>query len=232
MRRDMRRLELDASSRVIDLGCGPCGPLTFMLAATRCAGTGVDASAAALRTGHARAASLGVDSLLALRVADLDTPLELAEGSFDAAMALDVVLHLRDRARFFREVATLLRPGGRFLVTDAGVVTGSISDEEVRRRSRYGHTELVAPGRNETLLEAAGFRVIEIEDRTASVMKNASGRLMAMSAHRSELERISSTADLDAEQRYLETVVDLSRRGVLSRLMYLADCSDWSQTRV
>jgi len=125
----------------------------------------------------------------------------------------------------------LLQPGGRFLVTDAGVVTGSISDDEVRRRSRYGHTELVAPGRNETLLEAAGFRVIEVEDRTASVVKNASGRLMAMNAHRSELERMSSTADLDAEQRYLETVVDLSRRGVLSRFMYLAELgSDSSLT--
>ena len=86
MREDVRRLALVESSRLIDLGCGPCGPLTFVLAATRCVGTGVDASRAALHAGRARAASLGVESLLSLHAADLDAPLEFAAGSFDAAM--------------------------------------------------------------------------------------------------------------------------------------------------
>lgn len=223
LRRDVRRLELSSSSRLVDLGCGPCGPLTFLLGLVRCSGAGVDASPSALRAGRARASSLGVEALLSVHEADLNAPLLLEAASFDAAVSFDVVLHLRDRARFFREIGKLLRPGGRLLFTDAGVVTGSVSNEEVARRSAYGYTEFVAPGFNERLLESAGFRVIEIEDRTASVLANASGRLSAMKTHRDELERMSGAADLDAQLTYLEMVVELSRREAVSRIMYLAE---------
>jgi hypothetical protein len=44
---------------------------------------------------------LGIDALLSIREADLNEPLPFEPGSFDAAMSLDVVLHLRDRRKFF-----------------------------------------------------------------------------------------------------------------------------------
>ena len=223
LRVDIHRLKLSPSSQILDLGCGPCGPLTFILAAIGCSGTGVELSPSALQVGRTRAASLGVDALLSVQVADLNERLSLASSSFDAAISLDVVLHLRDRLRLFHEVAHLLLPGGRFLFTDAGVVTGSISNEEVRKRSVHGYTQFVAAGWNEGLLESAGFRLIESENRTMNVLKNASGRLAAMQAHRAELERVSGVADFESQRAYLETIVELSRRGALSRVMYLAE---------
>jgi SAM-dependent methyltransferase len=138
-------------------------------------------------------------------------------------MSLDVVLHLRDRAQLFREVARALAPGGRFLFTDAGVITGSVSDQDVLRRSIHGHTQFVAPGFNEQLLEAVGFRLLETENRTASVLKNATGRLDARLAHRGELEQLEGRHAFEHQQRYLETVADLSQRGAMSRMMYLVE---------
>lgn len=223
LRHDIARLVLVRSSRVLDLGCGPCGPLTFVLAAVGCHGTGVELSASALEVGRARAVSLGVDRLLSVRQADLNAPLPFERGAFDAVMALDVVLHLRDRARLFAEVARLLPVGGRFLFTDGGVLTGIVSNDEVRKRSIYGYTQFVAPGVNERLVEAAGFRLIETQDRTAGVLKNASGRLTSMRAHQTELERISGVADVDRQQEYLEIVIELASRGAVSRVMYLAE---------
>ena len=88
-----------------------------------------------------------------------------------AAMSLDVVLHLRDRSRLFHEVARVLSPGGRFLFTDAGVVTGSVSNEEVRKRSVHGYTQFVAAGGTKGRSNRAGFRLIETENRTMSVLK-------------------------------------------------------------
>jgi SAM-dependent methyltransferase len=225
LRADIQRLQLDESSRLLDLGCGPCGPLTFMLATTGCRGTGVERSRSALHVGRARAASLGIDDLLEVREADLDAPLPLEPRSYDAAISLDVVLHLRDRLQLFREVARLLRPGGRFLFTDAGVLTGSISNDEVRRRSSLGFTQFVSPGWNEALLETAGLRLIETGNRTASVIENAGGRLAAMREHREELESVLGAHALTSQQEYLDTVVELSRRGALSRIMYLAELS-------
>ena len=223
MRADIDRLALSPASRFVDLGCGPCGPLTFVLAAVGCPGTGVELSPSALRAGRARAVSLGVDALLSVREADLNESLPFVSGSFDAAMSLDVVLHLRDRLSFFHEVARLLRHGGRFLFTDAGVVTGAVSNEEVRRRSAHGYTQFVAAGWNEGLLESAGLQLLEAENRTPSVLANAGGRLAAMQAHRAELEGVSGAAEFESQRCYLETVVELSRRGAVSRVMYLAE---------
>ena len=223
LRGDVVALGLTPSSRLLDLGCGPCGPLTFIVAAVRCAGTGVEVSPAALRVGRTRAASLGIENLVSLQQADLNEPLPLERHCFDAAMSLDVVVHLRERSKLFHEVARVLRPGARFLFTDAGVLTGSVSSEEVRRRSIHGHTEFSAPGRNEALLESAGLRLLETKNRTASVLRNASGRLAAMRAHRRELEQLSGAAEYERQEDYLEIIIELARRGAVSRLMYLAE---------
>ena len=223
LRGDAARLRLAPSSRLLDLGCGPCGPLIFLLTSVGCHGAGTELSAAALAVGRSRAATLGVAHRVELLEADLNQPVPFPSGSFDAAMSLDVVLHLRDRAAFFREVARILKPAGRFLFTDAGVVTGSISDEEVRLRSVHGYTQLSAPGFNERMLARAGLRLLDTEDRTASVLKNAGGRLAARLAHRERLEPLEGASEFERQQQYLETVIEISRRAAVSRMMYLAE---------
>jgi SAM-dependent methyltransferase len=223
VRADIIRLQLTPFSRLVDLGSGPCGPLTFILASVGCAGIGVDISFSALQAGRTRAASLGIDALLLVEEVDLNEPLPFKTSSFDGVISLDVILHLRDRLSLFHEVARLLRSGGRFLFTDAGVVTGSVSNEEVRRRSVHGYTQFVVPGWNESLLESTGFQLIESEDRTGNVLRNASGRLAAIRSRQKELEKVLGPAEFESQRSYLETVVELSRRGAISRVMYLAE---------
>ncbi len=222
VRADVARLQLSPTSSLIDLGCGPAGPLTFILSLVRCRGTGVEVSEAALRVARIRAKSLGVDVLLSLAQADLNDPLPFPAETFDAAISVDVVLHLGDRAKFLKEVARVLRPGGRFLFIDAGVLTGAMTNEEARRRSVHGATHFVPPGENETLLASHGLRLLETENRTAASVTNASGRLAALQAHRAELEPQLGTG-LARQIEYLESVAELARREALSRIMYLAE---------
>ncbi|MGE5102244.1 MAG: class I SAM-dependent methyltransferase [Deltaproteobacteria bacterium] len=222
LRGDIDRLGLAPSHHLLDVGCGPCGPLTYVLRSVGCRGTGLDLSSEAVALGRHRAASLGLDRLATIMEADLNLPLPLESGSLDAAMSLDVVLHVRDRTALFREIARVLVPGGRFLFTDAGVLTGVISDDEVAARSLHGHTRFVAPGFNERALDDAGFRLLETEDRTESLLMNAEGRLSARLAHREELEQVEGATDFAREQEYLDTVIALSRRRFVSRMMYLA----------
>jgi SAM-dependent methyltransferase len=132
------------------------------------------------------------------------------------------VLHVGDRLKLFQEIARALRPGGKFLFTDAGVVTGCISSEEVRKRSAHGFSQFVPPGWNESLLGRAGLALLETENRTAGVTERAGGRLQAIQAHRAELEQLMRPGEFENQVEYLETVVEVSRRGALSRIMYLA----------
>lgn len=223
LRADIARLGLSPASRVLDLGCGPCGPLTFVAQTIGCRVTGLEISPPALAVGRARAQAMGVDRLLSLEEADLNAPLRFAGTSFDAAISLDVVIHLRDRETVFREVRRVLEPGGKLLFTDAGVITGSVSSEEIRRRSFHGFACFSARGTNEAALERAGFRLLETEDRTANAARTALGRLEARRRHQEELERVEGASAFAREQEYLETVLEISRRGAVSRLMYLAE---------
>jgi SAM-dependent methyltransferase len=223
LRRDAQRLGLSASSRLLDLGSGPCGPLTFLLATVGCTGVGLERNASAIQAGYSRAAALGVQDRFSAHVADLNDPIPCESGTFDAVLSVDVLPHLRDRQALFREVTKVLRPGGRFLFTDPGVITGAVSSDEIHRRTLHGSMQFVPIGWNERLLETVGLRLLESEDRTASAFRNASGRLAAMRNHREELERLFDAASIQSQNDLLIVVAELSRRGAVSRIVYLTE---------
>lgn len=220
---DIPRLTLSPESRLLDLGCGPGGPLSYISAQTECQAVGLDVSANAIAAARARAASLGPSEKITLQQADLNEPLPFADSHFHAVVSIDVILHLRDRAAIFREVARVLASRGRFLFTDAGVITGPVSSEEIQRRTPHGYAQFVPPGVNERLLERAGLRLIETCNRTADLAKSAAGRLAAREPRRIELEELEGSANFQQQQQYLQTVLTLAQRAALSRIMYLAE---------
>jgi hypothetical protein len=120
-------------------------------------------------------------------------------------------------------VARVLVPGGRFLFTDAGVITGPVSSEEIQSRTPHGYAQFVPPNVNEQLLERANFRLIERSDRTPNLLKSAAGRLAARESRRIELEKLEGSPIFLRQQQYLQTVLALAQRAALSRIMYLAE---------
>ncbi len=221
---DIPNLKLSPENRLLDLGCGPAGPLTYISAQTKCQAVGLDVSANAIAAARDRAASLGLSEQITLQQADLSEPLPFANAHFHAVVSIDVILHLRDRAAIFREVARVLDPAGRFLFTDAGVITGAVSSEEFQRRTPHGYAQFVPPDVNEQLLDRAGFRLIERSDRTQNLLKSAAGRLAARESRRIELEKLEGSPTFLQQQQYLQTVLALAERAALSRIMYLAEC--------
>ncbi len=219
---DIPRLQLTRSSRLLDLGCGPGGPLTFVVSRVGCRAVGLDLSPPAVDSARSRAEAFGFAPLIEFHEADLNEALPFEAGTFDAVLSVDVVLHLRDRTEAFREVARVLVPEGRFLFTDAGVITGPLCSEEFRRRAVHGFTQLAPAGFNERALELAGFRLLESSDRTPGLVAAATGRLESRASHRAEVESIEGSEAFESQQRYLETVIALAQRGSVCRMMQLA----------
>jgi SAM-dependent methyltransferase len=87
-------------AELLDIGCG-----SAWLAEHFDRYTGVDGSADAVQIATQRGRNV--------TVADVDRPLELPDGSFDAIIIKDVLEHVGDPARLIREAHRLLRPGGR-----------------------------------------------------------------------------------------------------------------------
>ena len=220
---DLARLRLTNSACLLDLGCGPCGPLEFVITRVRCRCVGLELSQPALDAGSHRLTSAGLSGMFELRQHDLNTHLPLAAATFDAVISLDVILHLEDRVATFNEVARVLRPGGRFLFTDAAVLVGAISSEQVQARSVHGATHLASADFNPNALKAAGLRLMEAEDRTPSLLRSARGRRVARAARQPQLERLEGPEQYALEQRYLDTVITLAETQSLSRWMYLSE---------
>ena len=99
--------------RVLDVGCGPGLYAAEVVARGAAYVHGVDESPKMIRL-----ATEGVRGPVEFRVHDLGEPLHwLEDGSFDAALMALVIHHLDDRVGPLREVARVLRPGGRLVVS-------------------------------------------------------------------------------------------------------------------
>src|SRR3712207_1563176 len=66
---------------------------------------------------------------------DARAALPFADATFDAIISIDAMNHFYNRAEVFADWLRLLRPGGRFLFTDAVIVTGMLTRDEILARS-------------------------------------------------------------------------------------------------
>jgi ubiquinone/menaquinone biosynthesis C-methylase UbiE len=103
-------------ARVLDAGCGD-GALACAAAAHGAAVTGIDPDPAMLAAARARAERAGAHAVfLEGRVERLP----FADASFDVVSAVTVLCFVADAAGAVREMARLLRPGGRLVIGELG----------------------------------------------------------------------------------------------------------------
>jgi SAM-dependent methyltransferase len=162
LRGDQRRvveqlLAAGAPTRVLDVGCYDGRLLATLPAGTeRC---GIEASAAAAAQAAGRGVRVLADRFSALR--------ELAgqPGRFDAIAAVDVIEHVHEPHRLLADMAALLAPGGRLVLS-----TGSIEAEAWQRCGGtywYGafpeHLSYIGPAWARQQAERLGLRLAVAE---------------------------------------------------------------------
>ena len=67
--------------------------------------------------------------------------------------------------------------------------------------------------------------LLETEDRTHGMLSNACGRLEARFRHQADFEQLEGAEGFALYQGYLQSIVSLTQRGALSRVMYLVEVS-------
>jgi len=102
-------------ARALDIGSG-AGLMTTALARRGYGVDAIDTSSAMVDLTIARAAEEGLGRSVSAQVADIHD-LPFAEGSFDLLVALGVLPWIDDSAGALREVARVLRPGGRTILS-------------------------------------------------------------------------------------------------------------------
>jgi len=103
-------------ARVLDAGCGD-GALVCVAASRGAEVTGIDPDAAMLAAARSRADKAGVKAtFLEERAEQLPFP----NASFDVVAAITVLCFVPDAAGAIREMARVLRPGGRLVIGELG----------------------------------------------------------------------------------------------------------------
>lgn len=105
-----------AGARVLDVGCGD-GELACALAARGGDVIGLDPNPAMLAAARERAAAANVPAVFQAGRAEA---LPFADASFDIVSAVTVLCFVPDARKALREMARVLRPGGRLVMGELG----------------------------------------------------------------------------------------------------------------
>ena len=212
-----------ADSNVLEVGSGSGGPAVHLAVARGCHVTGVDINHHGVRNAERLALARGVVDRVNFLAVDATQPLPFPAATFDAVVSNDAMCHLANRLDVLRDWHRVLRPQGRILFTDAMVVTGLVSHEEIAVRSSVGFYLFVPPGENERLIVQAGFTLVSSEDVTASAAAIAQRWYDAREQHRAELVEREGDVNFAGLQRFLACVQRLSAEHRLSRYCYVAE---------
>lgn len=218
-----RALELSNESYVLEIGCGS-GRYALQLAKTiECRVLGIDVNGPGISLAKQRAVSEKMSAQLSFELCDASEKFPFSDATFDAVFSNDVFCHLPARLDTLREVFRVLKRGSRMLLSDALIIGGTISHEEIATRSSIGYYIFSPPGENERMIQEAGFRLLGVTDTTQNTARIASRWFAAREKRRERLTAIEHKENFDGLQKFLAVVQELASEGRLKRCVYLAE---------
>ena len=215
-------LDLDAGSRLLDVGSGSGGPVLHLAETTRATVVGIDVLEEGIAAGTAQAEARGLTERATFTRADARERLPFEDESFDAVLSIDAMCHLPDRLGVLEEWRRVTRSGARILFTDPTIVTGPVTGAEIADRSAIGVYVFSIASMNEEVLPDAGFELLRLEDLTENMARVAGRWRDARQHFCDELVADEGVATFDGVQRFLGAAHLLARERRLSRYAYLA----------
>ena len=218
-----RTLELSSASRVLEIGCGSGGYALHLAATTGCTIVGLDLNEAGIRNANSLAQARNLAARASFEQCDVAPPLPFPGASFDAAFANDVLCHIPARPALLREILCVLKPRARLLFSDALILGGAVTHQEIATRSSIGTYIFVPPDHNEHLIQQAGFHLLEAADTTANAATIATRWQAARNHHSEALTAIEGPTNFEGLQRFLACVSTLCSERRLLRYLYVAE---------
>lgn len=217
-----RLLDLKPSSSVLEVGCGSGEYALHLAEQVGCRVVGLDMNAPGIHNANQLALTKDLASLVRFELCDASKNFPFDGSTFDAVFANDVLCHLPRRADVFGEMFRVLKPGGRMLFSDALVVGGLLSHEEIATRSSIGFYVYSPPGENDRLIEQAGFRLIRVIDTTESAARIAAQWHHAREKRKEALIAVEGNINFEGLQQFLSCVHLLTCEKRLLRYLYFA----------
>jgi ubiquinone/menaquinone biosynthesis C-methylase UbiE len=215
-------LALDPNSSVLEIGCGSGGYALHLAEKIGCQIVGVDVNERGIHGARELAQTRGIGSRARFEQCDVSKHLPFDDASFDAVFSNDVLCHVSGRLDSLVEMFRVLKPSGRILFSDALVIGGTISAEEIATRSSIGFYFYSPPGENERLLTQAGFPHVVTKDTTENAAQISKKWRDAREKRKQELVTAEGAPNFEGLQRFLSCVHTLNSERRLLRYLYFA----------
>jgi SAM-dependent methyltransferase len=215
-------LGMGPDSSVLEIGCGSGGYALYLAEKLGCQVMGLDINEPGIRSAKELAQTRGIGSRARFEQCDASKSLPFDNETFDAAFSNDVLCHVAGRLDLLVEMFRVLKPAGRMLFSDALVIGGLISAEEIAARSSIGFYFYSPPGENERLLERARYSQVRTTDTTENAARISKKWHDAREKRKVELVAVEGNANFDGLQRFLSCVHTLTSEKRLLRNLYLA----------
>lgn len=164
--------------RVLDVGCGIGGPARTLADEFGCHVQGIDLTATFIDAARMLTERLGMQERCEFQVASA-TALPFADAGFDLVWSQNVIMNVSDKALCLREMARVLRPGGRLALELVVGVAGSEPIYPSFWSDDGEHSHIVSREELEALLAGAGFGLRTVEDLTDHSVATAEKRSRA-----------------------------------------------------
>jgi SAM-dependent methyltransferase len=215
-------LKLSPNLKVLEVASGSGGPAVFMVKETGCQLVGIDINENGIQNAKNLASENGLDGKMEFSLADASEQLPFPDESFDIIISIDSINHFRSRDKVFSEFKRILKKGGRLLFTDAVVITGILTNEEIAIRSSIGFFLFVPKGENERLLKEAGFKEIIATDVTENIISISLRWHNAREKRKINLLKFEDEEKFNGLQSFFKVTHSISSERRLSRFMYTA----------
>jgi SAM-dependent methyltransferase len=215
-------LRLSSSSSVLEIGCGSGGYAVHLAKRIGCQVVGLDINAEGVRNAQALADKDKLGPRAKFEQCDVSQRLPVEDNAFDAIYSNDVLCHVPRRSQVLSDLRRVLKPGGRLLFSDALIIGGLLSHEEIATRSSIGMYFFSPPGENERLMKQSGLKQIKARDTTDCAALLSKRWHDAREKRRAALVASEGEANFAGVQRFLECVHTLTAEKRLLRFLYTA----------
>ena len=177
---------------MLDLGCGLGGASRYLATECGCRVAAIDLTPNFVEVARVLTERCGLTDRIEIRQANA-LALPFKEGTFDHVWSYAVTMNIADKGGLGREVARVLKPGGRFSCNEIAQGPGGAAVFPLPWATDEASSFLASPAAMRAALEASGPSILEQVDLTSTRLgETARNALSEPDDHPSRLHNLQS----------------------------------------